>query len=164
MKTLILIRHAKSSWDDSTITDFERTLNERGKQDAQIMAERLKKKISVIDTFVSSSAKRARKTTKFFMKVYDEKDSNLIVEPSLYEAPMQQYYRVIENLGDSKNTVAIFAHNPGITDFVNSLDCLEVYNMPTCSIYAVQIDIEHWVDFRVAEKKFLFFDYPKNGE
>ena len=164
MKTLLLIRHAKSSWDDSTITDFERTLNERGKQDAPIMAERLKKRISEVDAFVSSSAKRARKTAKFFMKVYDEKESNLIVAPSLYEASMQQYYRVIEGLNDKQNTVAIFAHNPGITDFVNSLDCMEVYDMPTCGVYAVQIDIKHWADFRVGEKKFLFFDYPKNGD
>ncbi|MEO6819068.1 MAG: histidine phosphatase family protein [Ginsengibacter sp.] len=164
MKTLLLIRHAKSSWDDSTITDFDRTLNERGKQDAPVMAERLKKKVLEIDAFVSSSAKRGRKTAKFFMKAYDEKDSNLIVAPSLYEAPMKEYYRVIENLDDSKNTVAIFAHNPGITDFINSVDCMEVYNMPTCGVYCIEIDIEHWADFRVGDKKFLFFDYPKNGD
>ena len=164
MKTLLLIRHAKSGWADTSLSDFDRPLNNRGKHDAPIMAERLRKQIPKIDAFVSSSAKRARKTAKIFMKAYDEKENNLIVESSLYEAPMQKYYRVIESLDDTQNIIAIFAHNPGITDFVNSLDCTPVYNMPTCGVYAIEIDTENWSDFRVAAKKFLFFDYPKNGE
>ncbi|MEO6948741.1 MAG: histidine phosphatase family protein [Ginsengibacter sp.] len=164
MKTLILIRHAKSSWTDLSITDFERTLNDRGKHDAPIMAERIKKNIPLIDAFVASTAKRARKTAKLFMKVYGEKENKLIEEASLYEAPMQQYYRVIEKLDNSFNTVAIFAHNPGITDFVNSLDCTPVYNMPTCGVYAIEIDIDDWSDFEAGAKRLLFFDYPKNED
>ena len=164
MKTIILIRHAKSSWADADITDFDRTLNDRGKHDGPIMAQRLKKKMANVDTFVSSSAKRARKTAKYFLKAYDRKEEKLIIEPTLYEAPMEQYYTVIDSLNDIQNSVAIFAHNPGITDFVNSLGCTVVYNMPTCGIYAVEINIDHWKDFRDGEKKLLFFDYPKNGE
>lgn len=164
MKTLILIRHAKSSWADSSITDFERTLNDRGKHDAPIMAERLKKHIPKIDAFVSSSATRARKTAKLFMKVYEEKEENLIIESSLYEAQMQQYESVIENLDNTKNSIAIFAHNPGITEFVNSFDYSDVYDMPTCGVFAIEIDTECWLDFRVGTKKFLLFDYPKNEE
>lgn len=161
MKTLLLIRHAKSSWADLSTTDFERTLNDRGKHDAPIMAARLRKQIPKIDAFIASPAKRTRKTAKLFMKIYGEKENNLIEEASLYEAPMKQYFSVIEGIDDSFNTVAIFAHNPGITDFVNSLDCTPVYNMPTCGIYAIEIDIERWIDFRIEPKKFLFFDYPK---
>ena len=81
MKTLFLIRHAKSSWDDIGLPDFERPLNERGKYDAPQMAKRIKDKKIEIDAFVSSPAKRARKTAEIFMDVYDENKKKLVLSP-----------------------------------------------------------------------------------
>ncbi len=162
MKTLFLIRHAKSSWDNITLPDIERALNERGKYDAPLMAKRLKDKKIEIDAFVSSPAKRARKTAEIFMDVFDAKEKKLVLVPSLYEATTEKYYNAIENLKDKYHAVALFAHNPGITDFINSLECSPVYDMPTCAVYALKIQTKSWENFKTASKEFLFFDYPKN--
>jgi phosphohistidine phosphatase len=164
MKTLLLIRHAKSSWDNSILSDFERPLNERGKQDAPMMAKRIKENKIKIDSFISSPAKRAKKTAEFFMKEYEQKEKKLILIPSLYEASENDFFHAIENLNDKDDTVALFSHNPGITDFINTLECSPVYNMPTCAVYALEIKTKHWKDFKDAKKKFLFFDSPKNDE
>lgn len=162
MKTLLLIRHAKSSWNNVTLPDFERPLNERGKHDAPLMAKQIKDKKIEIDAFVSSPAKRAKKTAEIFMDEFDAKEKKLILIPSLYEATSEKFYDAIENLKDKYDTVALFAHNPGITDFINSLECSPVYNMPTCAVYAIKIKTKNWKEFREAKKEFLFFEYPKN--
>lgn len=163
MKTLLIVRHAKSSWSNAGETDFERDLNERGKKDAPEMAERLLHKKIEIDTFVSSPAKRALKTCKAFCKVYDTDPDKIILADSLYHASKEIFYHVITSLCDKYDAVAIFSHNPGITDFVNSLNNkIEIDNMPTCAVLGVKIPIKKWEDFRNAEKEFLLFDYPKS--
>jgi len=163
MKTLLLIRHAKSSWNDSSLTDFERPLNERGKHDAPAMAKKIHDRKVEIDLFVSSPAKKAKKTAEFFMTEYDVKEKNLLLIPTLYEASIKNFYNAIEDLQDKKNVVALFAHNPGITDFINSLECYPLYEMPTCGVFAIKIKTKNWSDFKSSEKEFLFFDYPKNS-
>lgn len=162
MKTLILIRHAKSGWDDASLKDIERTLTDRGKSDAAMMAGRLIKKSIGIDAFVSSPAKRAKETAMIFMDEYRANRKELTLAPSLYEAPVKHFYDVINSLDDGDDVVAIFAHNPGIAEFVNSLECSPVYNMPACAVYGLTIKTNRWKEFDNAKKKFLFFDYPQN--
>jgi phosphohistidine phosphatase len=162
MKTLLIIRHAKSSWDDPSLSDFDRTLTERGKSDAAMMAKRMISNSITIDAFVSSPAKRAKKTAKLFMKEFGKDEKDLLLIPSLYEASVKDFYAAVENFDDKNNTIALFSHNPGITEFINSLECSPIYNMPTCAVFALKIKTKHWKDFREAEKEFLFFDYPKN--
>jgi phosphohistidine phosphatase len=161
MKTLLVIRHAKSSWDNLNCTDEERPLNDRGKKDAPVMAKRIKDRKIKIDRFVSSPAVRAKKTAAFFMKEYGEKEKNLAIIPSLYEASIRNFNDAIETFNDKDHTVAIFSHNPGITDFVNTLAEVNIDNMPTCAVFAVTVKTKEWKEFRKAEKEFLFFDYPK---
>lgn len=162
MKTLIIIRHAKSDQHGMFASDFERPLNKRGEHDAPMMAERLKNRKIKIDAFVSSPANRALTTCTLFCKTFDVSIHDIIKIDALYHAPRDTFYQVINNLDDQFNTVSVFSHNPGITDFANSL-CHGLYidNMPTCAMLAVESDIHSWKDFRTAEKKFLFFDYPK---
>jgi phosphohistidine phosphatase len=160
-KLLFLVRHAKSSWDDPALSDFERPLNERGKKDAPEMAERLNSKKIRIDGFVSSPAKRARQTCKYFTKEFDPKKKNIVRDPRLYEADQQSFYDVIEAFKNKWDSVALFSHNPGITAFANSLTETHVDDMPTCSVFAVKVNADKWKDFRSAKKEFLFFDYPK---
>jgi phosphohistidine phosphatase len=161
MKTLIVVRHAKSSWAKPGLEDFDRPLNDRGKEDAPKMAKILAEKKLDIDALVSSPAKRAYKTASIFRKELDIKKTELIEAPALYEASLKTFFRIVENLKDDWNAVAIFSHNPGITDFINALETHPIYNMPTCSVYAIQIRIDSWKDFEAGKKKFLFFDYPK---
>ncbi|MFZ1530344.1 MAG: histidine phosphatase family protein [Ferruginibacter sp.] len=165
MKKLIIVRHAKSSWANLGQTDYERPLNERGQKDAPEMALRLKNRKITIDRFVSSPAKRAKQTCRAFCKLYECDSGHILFIEKLYHAPKNVFYEVVEALDNADDTVIIFSHNPGITDFVNSL-CKDVFvdNMPTCSIFAVQADLAQWTAFEKAEKTFLFFDYPKNPQ
>ena len=162
-KTLLIIRHAKSSWDVGTITDFERPLNDRGKKDAPIMAKRLIDRNILIDTFVSSPAKRAKKTAELFCEVYNKKAIDILLVSMLYHPEVNNFYEAIAQLDNSADTVAIFSHNPGITEFLNTLtDTVRIDDMPTCSVFGIQIHSDKWADFKKAKKHFLFFDYPKN--
>jgi len=162
LKTLLLIRHAKSSWDDAGLTDYERPLNERGKKDAPAMADRLYDRGIKIDAFVTSPARRARKTAEQFAKRYKKEKEDLLLKTELYMASDEAFNSVVEKLNDDIDCVAIFSHNPGITDFANSLtDDIRIDNIPTCGIFAVSIEAKKWNKFKEAKKKFLFFDYPK---
>ncbi len=161
MKTLLLIRHAKSSWDDPGLSDFERPLNERGKKDAPAMAERLHERGIRVDAFITSPARRARKTAEHFTKRYKKDKGDMILKTELYMAGDEAFNEVISRLDDDYDCVAVFSHNPGITEFANSLTDMRTDNIPTCGIFAVSIEAKKWSKFRDAKKKFLFFDYPK---
>ncbi len=161
MKQLLIIRHAKSSWDFSTLTDFDRPLNERGHRDAPVMAKRLLDKQIKIDAFISSTAKRAFTTATYFAEAYGSEEKDIIKIPELYHAAPPTFYDVISRVAEKLDTIAIFSHNPGITDFVNELTNTRIDNLPTCSVFAVKIDIDNWKYFKKAGKEFWLFDYPK---
>jgi len=164
MKSLYIIRHAKSSWGNIDLQDYDRPLNDRGKNDAPDMARRLLNRGTKIDAFVTSPAKRAKKTAEYFTQIFGVKENKIILVDDLYHASENTFYAIVAELDNELKHVALFSHNPGITDFANSL-CVGVKtdNMPTCSIFAVSADIKKWKDFRDAEKSFLFFDYPKKN-
>lgn len=164
MKKLLLVRHAKSSWNEPSQSDFDRPLNDRGHKDAPRMAKRLLKENISIDAFVSSPAVRALTTAEYFAEAYDVKKKKVIQEPSLYLAEPKVFFNIISKLDDDYKTVAIFSHNPGISEFVNQLGVARVDDMPTCAIFGVQADVKSWKDFESAEKKFWLFDYPKNED
>ena len=162
MKSLLLIRHAKSSWGDFSLPDFDRPLNERGKHDAPIMARRLHKKGVKLDLLVSSPAKRAKRTAQAFAEEFQKDKDSILFKDELYLAGPEQFYTVLSQLDDSIDHVAIFSHNPGITTFANSLQIASIDDMPTCSVFAVTITADSWSVFRKAKKEFWFFDFPKN--
>ncbi len=160
LKKLLIIRHAKS--DQRFFgNDFERPLNERGESDAPMMAARLVKEKIIIDAFISSPAERAKRTAEVFADVYKAANKIIFVS-ALYHAPVDVFYEVASLLPDDLDTVAVFSHNPGITNFVNSLQTtVTVDNVPTCGIFAVEADIVQWKDFVTCKKTFLLFEYPK---
>ena len=161
MKTLLLIRHAKSSWDDASLSDFDRPLNDRGNKDAPLMAHRLLDKKMRIDAFISSPAKRARRTARIFAKEYNIKKDEVIIRTELYGATTDVFYEVLEKTNDNIDYIAVFSHNPGLTDFANELTETRIDNIPTCGIFAVKIDTKHWANLKDAKKEFWFMDYPK---
>ena len=163
MKTLLIIRHAKSSWDLTGAADIDRPLNERGKRDAPAMARRLIKASITIDRFVSSPARRARQTAELFIREFDKKEKAIRFIPELYHAAPAVFKEVVAGLDDKDDTVAIFSHNPGITAFVNMLTEVRLDNMPTCAIFAVKSSVEHWNEFLSTSPEFSFFDYPKGS-
>ena len=144
MKTLFIVRHAKSSWDNFGVPDEERPLNERGKKDAPEMAEKLRKKDVKIDVFISSPAKRARKTAGHFIKEFGGKKDDIVIDDRLYPGETEKFYEVVQDISDKNKSAALFSHNPAITDFVNTLTQHRIDEMPTCSIFGVKADIKSW--------------------
>jgi phosphohistidine phosphatase len=162
MKELLLIRHAKSDWDDPSLSDFDRPLNKRGKADAPLMAHRLLDKKIKIDALISSQAKRAKKTASIFAKEYKIDKKNILFFEELYAAEANVFFEVICNTNDKFDSIALFSHNPGLTDFANLLSDVRIDNIPTCGVFAVKVDAKHWANFKDAKKEFWFFDYPKH--
>jgi phosphohistidine phosphatase len=163
MKTLLIIRHAKSSWANHSQSDFERPLNERGNRDAPKMAARLVSKKIKIDAFISSTAIRAKETCEHFCAVYGVDADQIQWMDALYHASADTIHQVLAQINDKYQTVAIFCHNPGITDFVNDLvEDVVIDDIPTCGIFAASAEIQSWSAFSTAKKSFLFFDYPKH--
>lgn len=160
MKELLVIRHAKSSWQNPWEDDFDRPLNERGNRDAPFMADVIVKKEVTLDALVTSDANRAFSTCAYFARQYPQ--AAVVKEHLLYQASVRLFFDVIHSLPDTYTSVAIFSHNTGLTDFVNRLTKVRVDIVPTCGVYAVKADINHWADFKAGKKAFWFFDYPKN--
>ena len=164
MKTLILVRHAKSSHSFGVSSDFDRPLNDRGFRDASDMGKKLFKKNTRIDQFVSSPALRAKTTAELFVAEYDRKLKEILFVPSLYHADPEIFSEVVRTLDDAHDHVALFSHNPGITDFASSLTTTQISNMPTSSVFAVTAPVDSWKDFSPAEKSFLFFYKPEEKQ
>lgn len=163
MKQLILVRHAKSDWGNPGLDDFDRPLNERGKKDAPAMAQRLVDKKITIDAFIASPAKRAAKTAKCFAEAFKRKKDDIVFKEKLYLAEPATFFSVIASANDKYNSIAIFSHNFGITNFANMLTDVRIDNIPTCGVFAIKADCNSWADFKEVKKEFWFFDYPKAG-
>jgi len=166
VKTLFIIRHAKSSWDASNIDDFERPLNDRGKHDAPRMGKRLKEKDIKPTLLLSSPAKRALSTAKRIAKVLKYPKDDIKTDRRLYHADEETMLTIVRELKEKQDVVMIFSHNPGLTEFVNSLmdGELDIDNVPTCGVVAFKLDLETWKDVDWGKGKLLFFDYPKSKE
>ena len=161
MKTLILVRHAKSTHSLGLSSDFDRPLNERGFREAAEMGKKMYKKDIQIDRFVSSPAIRAKTTAELFAAEYGRKMKEILLIPSLYQAEPSQFADVVSGLNEDHDHVALFSHNPGITEYASSLTDTHINQMPTSSVFAVSSDTDNWKDFASSKKNFLFFYKPE---
>jgi phosphohistidine phosphatase len=161
MKTLYLVRHAKSSWDDPSLDDFNRPLNSRGEKDAPRMAKRLKERDITADMMISSPAKRAWSTCLAIAKVLEFPEEKIKSERNLYHASEVAFLSTLKSIKDPNDVVMIFAHNPGLTDFANSLFNENIVNIPTAGIVAGQLNIQSWNDVFPGCGEMIFFDFPK---
>ena len=163
MKQLFLIRHAKSSWKDSEVADFERKLNPRGKKNAPEMGKRLKKRNFIPDLIISSPAKRAIDTAKRIAKEIGFDIKSIKIEPKLYEASYEGFLSVIHSIDTNFNKVYIIGHNPSITEVVNELGDKSVNNVPTCGVTGISFNAAQWNEI-VYRGSTFFYDFPKNKE
>jgi len=161
MKILYLVRHAKSSWENRNISDFERSLNDRGKRDAPFMAGILKEKKINIDLIISSSAVRAFKTAKIFARELEIEEKEIITNENIYEADRKDLLKILIVANDSINNLMLFGHNPGLTYLSNYLCDYEIDNIPTCGIVCMQLDFDSWKYLGSKSCNFIFFEYPK---
>ena len=162
MKTLYIVRHAKSSWENISLDDFNRPLNERGEKDAPRMGKRLKEREIVADLMITSPAKRAIKTCKAIAKVLEYPKEKIKEENKLYHADQTQIFSILKSIKDANDIVMIFGHNPGLTEFANELLNERILNIPTAGVVAGKLNIESWQDIKPGCGQLLFFDFPKN--
>ena len=161
MKTLYMVRHAKSSWENLQLSDHDRPLNSRGKQNAPEMGRRLKLKGILPDLLISSSAKRARNTAKKISKKIGYSISNIETTSDLYHADENSIIELVRNQDDSLDTIMIFGHNPGFTDCLNLLAGAGIYNIPTCGVAGIGFDFKSWKEVATGGGSIILYDYPK---
>ncbi|MEN8190008.1 MAG: histidine phosphatase family protein [Thermodesulfobacteriota bacterium] len=158
---LILIRHAKSSWADPRLSDWERPLNGRGKRDAPFMGQRLARHHCLPDRVIASPAKRARKTARVICKKLSFAKKKILFDDLLYTADLMDLYRVVRSCEDTVNRLFVVGHNFVITDFAVDLTGVHIDNIPTCGIAGIRFPSSSWSTVAPRSGKLLFFDYPK---
>ena len=158
-KKLFIIRHAKSSWRDLTLDDFDRTLNKRGKSDAPMMGKRLKEKNILPDLIISSSAKRTELTAKKIAKNVKYK-KEIVYTKELYESSISAMCNILTKIDDENNIVFLVGHNTGINAYVQEYINLQE-NVPTSGVVEIEFDCDKWSEISTTNAKLLSFDYPK---
>ncbi len=161
MKTIYFIRHAKSSWKDMSLRDFDRPLNKRGLRDAPFMANLLKEKGVEPDAIVSSPANRAYTTACYFAKALNIEVADIIKEKAIYEAYYSTVLAVVQKQSDQLDTLLVFGHNPAFTNLANSFTGNHIDNVPTCGIVEVAATINKWAELDEGNGKVVNFLYPK---
>jgi phosphohistidine phosphatase len=163
MKSMYLLRHAKSSWAEHGLSDRQRPLAERGLRDAPLMGERFSARGEHLERIISSPALRAHTTAQLFAETGGFPSADVVVEDDLYFLGSGSIGDVISSQDDQLNSIMLVFHNPDITHFVNSVDYeVSIDNVPTSGLVKLDCDIVHWCDWSSASTAFDYFDYPKN--
>lgn len=144
MKTLYLIRHAKSDWSDERLADFDRPLNRRGRLDAPQMADYLLERGSVPQLIVSSPAVRAYSTARVFAERFEILENDISLREDLYEAPTKTVLETVRELPAHLDRIAIFAHNPALTYVVQQFADDYIDNLPTCGVAVITLEDGGW--------------------
>jgi phosphohistidine phosphatase len=160
MKSLYLIRHAKSDWSDASKSDFERGLNKRGQKAIFTMADALVKKKVMPDLILASAATRAKLTAKGLASEIGYSGKIQYID-ELYLAEPIDMITMIKKIKDKYDNVFIVGHNPETTELVDLMHDDYIDNVPTLGIVAFKLPIEHWNRFKPEKAKFDFFIYPK---
>lgn len=160
MKTLYIVRHAKSSWEYEGIEDIDRPLKKRGIKDAHLMSKFLSKEIDRPDVFVSSSANRALHTALIFCENFEYPLSNIKIKRQLYSFSDGYLVKTVNALDDGFNSAIIFSHDHGINSFVNKFGNKPISHVTTCGVIGIQFDDKHWKNIK--KGKTFMIDFPKN--
>lgn len=161
MLTLFLCRHAKSSWDEPGISDKDRPLNARGKNDAPMMGRMLENREENPDLIISSPAERAFKTAKLISDELGYRQKDIIVDNRIYMAGIDDFIEVLKECRNKDKTIMIFSHNYGITDFANYICSSRIDNIPTCGIVKIKFEFSNWEKIKKEKGKLEYFIYPK---
>ncbi|HXU08123.1 MAG TPA: histidine phosphatase family protein [Blastocatellia bacterium] len=159
MKTLLLLRHAKSDWGDSSLRDFDRPLAERGERDAPRIGKALRKRGVTPDVIVASPAARAKATVQAAMKAA-KVELNVTFDESIYGASAAELMKIIRRLPDTSGCALLVGHNPGFEDLVGRLTGSHE-RMPTAALACIEFQIEHWNDVDDGKGKLVWLLTPK---
>lgn len=162
MKTLFLVRHAKSSRDDPALPDRDRPLNERGLREAPKVAAQLAKRDVRPDVVLSSPALRALATAEIFGGKLDYDRADIVVDDRIYDATPGDLLAVVHDQDDGAKRVMLFGHNPGLAELANHLS-RKVTGMPTCAVVEFAFDTKSWSDVGVREPAKVTIHHPREA-
>ncbi|AKQ46677.1 phosphohistidine phosphatase [Rufibacter radiotolerans] len=163
MKTLYLLRHAKSSWKFEELSDHDRPLTKKGRNDAKLIGQELLERKTKLDLIISSSAVRAISTATLIAKELDYDPEKIAVQEELYQIPSDSLMDFIQVLPEEYDYVMLVGHNPVFTELANYLTPEKsIANLPTAGVVAISFDCNHWGEISKENAKLLFFDFPKN--
>ena len=166
MKTLYLVRHAKSSWKDVSLHDRERPLNKRGRNNAPEMGRRLRQANARVERLITSPARRALNTAQMIAAQIDFPIEQIELNDRLYFTSFTAMLDLIRQTPDACNSLMLVGHNPDITALLHLLSrtdlAADIVNMPTCAIATLQFDAA-WVDLAAGGARLVDFDFPKKG-
>ena len=139
MKNLYLLRHAKSSWDDFALKDFDRPLSTRGIQDADLMGNFFKSKRRGLDLVVSSPSKRTKETLDHF---FNKTTQNIIFDETIYHSSEQNLYSFLKYVEEDIKSLMIVGHNPSMHEFSESFSGKFIEKFSTCGLASFEFDDE----------------------
>ncbi len=160
MKTLYIVRHAKSSWKYEGIKDIDRPLKKRGINDAYLISGVLQKKIACPDVFIASCANRALHTAMIFSYTFNYPLANIKISKSLYNFSDGYLIKTVKALDDGFDSAIIFSHDHGISDFVNKFGDKLLNHVSTCGVVGIKFETNYWKNIK-SGKTFLT-EFPKN--
>ncbi len=161
-KTLYLVRHAKSSWKDASLTDQQRPLNKRGRKNAPEMANRLKDNNVTVDLIISSPAKRARLTASYMAKGIDYDPDRIQQNDRLYFEGICAMLDIINQTDPHIQSLMLVGHNPDMSSLFNYLCGKQIWSMPTCAIATINFTND-WSDVCQEKGTVIDYDFPKKG-
>ncbi len=159
MKTLYIVRHAKSSWKYESVKDHDRPLKERGINDAHLVSKFLAKNIQRPDVFISSSANRALQTGIIFCENFGYPMANLKISKQLYSFSDGYLVKTVKALDDSFDSAIIFSHDHGINTFVNKFGSKPIAHVSTCGVIGIQFKEKHWKNIKKGTT--ILVEFPK---
>lgn len=161
MKRIILVRHAKSSWQEPALEDIERPLKHRGERDAPVIGQRLKERDIKPDLMISSPATRAIDTARLIAKEIGYPVKKIVIDSHLYAHGPDGILNAILTVEDKFDEIMLFGHNPDITTLAARFTAQFNDDMPTCGVVCIDFDVESWAVIGDHPGALVFFDYPK---
>jgi phosphohistidine phosphatase len=161
MLQLTLVRHAKSNWGDTTLSDFDRPLNERGFRDTPLIGNVLNEKLAICDHIISSPAKRAITTANLLAEKLGHPEEDVIQDQKLYNASLHTLLKVIHELDSAVKHCVLVAHNPGLSLLADHLDSGQTGDLPTCAVVSFTFELNDWQAIGRGNGKLVLFEYPK---
>ncbi len=162
MKHLILVRHAKASWNNPDIADIDRPLNDTGRREVPTMGERLAAREIMPDMIVSSPAERAHHTATMLAPYMKLPSDRIEVLDEMFLADTDVLLSLTQLCDNNVECLMMVGHNPGLTQFANMMTEVAVDNIPTCGMYHMRFDVDAWHNVELKTGDYVAFDFPRN--
>jgi phosphohistidine phosphatase len=164
MKTIYFLRHAKSSWKDADLSDNDRPLNKRGKENAPLMGRYMRKLKVKPQLIISSPSKRTMTTALIVADKIGYEERNIKIDMELYGANVAQIAQLVHHLDDNLKKVMLVGHNPAFTLITEYFTGQPIDNMPTCGLAQIEFDMNTWREILPKTGRLVLFEYPKKVE